>query len=217
MQSILFDLDGTIINSQEGITNCIRYVFEYWDMPQPPIEDLLCFIGPPLKYSFTKYYGFDEEKTKISVGKYRERFDKIGIFECELYAGVRELIQSLHGKGYTLYLASSKPERACERIIEHFHLESYFDGIFGSTLDGRISTKEQVLEYLFETTGIDRKETILIGDTKFDAIGAREAGISCLGVTYGFGSREELEREGVVALCDTAAEVEAYFEKKTDS
>ncbi|MBO5371698.1 MAG: HAD hydrolase-like protein [Lachnospiraceae bacterium] len=212
MKSILFDLDGTIINSQEGITNCVRYVFDYWGMPQPPIQDLLRFIGPPLKNSFMNYYHFDEEKALISVKKYRERFDVTGIFECELYEGVRELIENLHQKGYRLFLASSKPERACERIIEHFHLESYFDGIFGATLDGKIGTKEEVLEHLFEATGIERTEAILIGDTKFDALGAKEAGISCLGVTYGFGSREELEAVGVVALCDTASEVEAYFE-----
>ena len=95
MKNILFDLDGTIINSEEGITNCIRYVLDFWGMEQPPQEELLCFIGPPLKESFQKKYGFDEEKAIQSVVKYRERFDREGIFECELYAGVAELIQEL--------------------------------------------------------------------------------------------------------------------------
>ncbi|MBO5302870.1 MAG: HAD hydrolase-like protein [Lachnospiraceae bacterium] len=215
MQSILFDLDGTIVNSQKGITNCICYVLDYFQMPKPPVEDLLCFIGPPLKDSFMKHFGFDEEKAAFSVGKYRERYNEIGVFECELYPGIQELIEHLHQKGYKLYLASSKPEILCKKILGHFHLENYFDGIFGATMDGKIGTKEQVLEYLFETTGADRSTSILIGDTRFDAAGAREAGISCLGVTYGFGSKEELEQEGVAALCDTAAEVEAYFEKTT--
>lgn len=212
MKNILFDLDGTIINSQEGITNCIRYVLDYWGMEQPPTEDLLCFIGPPLWEQFQKIYGFDAEKAEASVWKYRERFDKTGIFECELYPGIRELIRSLKKKGYRVALASSKPEGACVRIIEHFHLEDYFDGIFGATRDGKISSKKQVLDYLFETTGMNREETVLIGDTRFDVLGAREAGIPCIGVTYGFGSREELEEAGALAICSNVREVEDFIE-----
>lgn len=130
---------------------------------------------PPLKESFQKKYGFDEEKAIQSVVKYRERFDREGIFECELYAGVAELIQELHGKGYHLAVASSKPETACQRIIEHFHLETYFDGVYGATLDGSISTKKQVLEHVFKENGMKREDTILIGDTKFEVIGAKKA------------------------------------------
>lgn len=212
MKNILFDLDGTIINSEEGITNCIRYVLDFWGMEQPPQEELLCFIGPPLKESFQKKYGFDEEKAIQSVVKYRERFDREGIFECELYAGVAELIQELHGKGYHLAVASSKPETACQRIIEHFHLETYFDGVYGATLDGSISTKKQVLEHVFKENGMKREDTILIGDTKFDAIGAKEAEIPCIGVTYGFGTAEELKEAGAVFICDSTKEVADYIE-----
>lgn len=212
MKTVLFDLDGTIINSQEGITNCIRYVLDYWGMEQPPAEELLCFIGPPLREQFQKVYGFDADKAEASVMKFRERFDKIGIFECELYPGIEGLIRNLRQKGYRIALASSKHEDACVRIIEHFHLESYFDGIFGATRDGKISSKKQVLENLFEKTGIDRRETVLIGDTRFDVLGAKEAGIFCIGVTYGFGSREELEEAGALAICDNVREVEDSIE-----
>lgn len=212
MKNILFDLDGTISNSEAGITNCIRYVLDFWGIEQPPQEDLLCFIGPPLKEQFQKIYGFDEEKALQSVAKYRERYDKEGIFECELYPGVKELIIALKEKGYQIALASSKPKTACERIIEHFQLDAYFDGIYGATLDGRISTKEQVLENLFEETGMKREETVLIGDTRFDVSGAKQAGILCIGITYGFGSQEELEANGAIAICHTPKEVEEYLE-----
>lgn len=212
MKNILFDLDGTIINSEEGITNCIRYVLDFWGIEQPPQKDLLCFIGPPLREQFKKIYGFEGDRVEQSVIKYRERFDKIGIFECELYSGVRELLMSLKEKGYHLAIASSKPQDACARIIEHFHLESCFDGIFGSTKDGKISSKREVLEHLFKTTGMERSETILVGDTKFDVIGAKEAAISCIGVTYGFGTEEELRDAGAIVICDNAQEVECYLE-----
>lgn len=212
MKNILFDLDGTIINSEEGIIKCIRYVLDFWGMEQPPQKELLCFIGPPLKEQFQKKFGFDTEKALQSVTKYRERFDREGVFECELYSGIQELVMQLHQKGYRLAVASSKPQAACVRIIEYFHLEPYFDGIFGSTLDGKISTKKQVLENLFETMDIHREDTILIGDTKYDVIGAKEAGISCIGVTYGFGTKEELQEYGAIEVLTTPEEVGKYLE-----
>ena len=102
--------------------------------------------------------------------------------------------------------------QACQRIIEHFHLETYFDGVYGAALDGSISTKKQVLEHVFKENGMKREDTILIGDTKFDAIGAKEAEISCIGVTYGFGTAEELKKAGAVFICDSAKEVADYIE-----
>ncbi len=212
MKNILFDLDGTIINSEEGITKCIRYVLDFWGIKQPPQEELLCFIGPPLKEQFQKLYGFEEEKALQSVAKYRERFDREGIFECELYPGIRELIKDLKEKGFRLAVASSKPEVACKRIIGHFHLEPYFDGVFGAALDGKISSKVQVLEYLFQENGMKREDTILIGDTKFDVLGAKAAGIPCIGVTYGFGTAEELKSAGAAAVCGSTKEVADYLE-----
>lgn len=212
MKTILFDLDGTIINSEAGITNCIRYVLDFYGMEQPPQEELRCFIGPPLREQFQKIFGFDAKKAEASVHKFRERFDKLGIFECELYPGIIELFQCLKKKGYPIALASSKHEDACVRILEHFHIEGYFDEIAGATRDGAISTKKQVLESLFDKMGKSKKDYILIGDTKFDVLGANEAGIPCIGVTYGFGTEEELKEAGAAALCNNCAEVEAYLE-----
>lgn len=212
MRTVLFDLDGTIINSEAGITNCIRYVLDYYNMEQPPQESLRCFIGPPLREQFQKIYGFDAEKAEVSVLKFRERFDRLGIFECELYPGVSQLIQNLKKKGHKIALTSSKHEDACVRILEHFHLERYFDEIVGATRDGKISSKKQVIESLFDKMSLVKENCILIGDTKFDVIGAKEAGISCIGVTYGFGSEEELKKAGADTILKTCQEVEEYLE-----
>ena len=184
IKAVLFDLDGTIINSEEGITKCVQYALSSFGIEEPDRKKLLCFIGPP--------------------------FDKTGIFECELYEGVADTIRKLKEAGCVIALASSKPETACRRILEHFSLTPYFDEIVGSTLDGSISTKQQVLEELgrrMEHMQITKDQMCLIGDTEYDVIGADQFGIRCIGVSYGFGKRELLERAGVYCVCDNMAEV----------
>lgn len=210
MKAVLFDLDGTIINSEEGITKCVQYALKSFGIEEPDLKNLLCFIGPPLGPVFQKKYGFDEKQAWEAVLKYRERFDVTGIFECELYEGVADAIKKLKEEGYVVALASSKPETACRRILDHFSLTSYFDMIVGSTLDGSISTKQQVLEELGRRMAhkeIKKEEMCLIGDTSYDAIGANQFGIRCIGVTYGFGTREELKQAGAFCVCDTISEV----------
>ena len=215
MKAILFDLDGTIINSEEGITKCVQYALRAYGIDEPDRKKLLCFIGPPLDPVFREKYGMTEEEAWQAVEKYRERFDVEGIFECCLYDGVRDAIIRLKEKDYVPALASSKPETACRRILEHFLLTPYFDEVVGSTLDGRISTKEEVLEELGRRMAdwqISRDEMCLIGDTKYDAAGAKAFGIRCIGVSYGFGTREELLDAGAEAVFDQMEEVERYIE-----
>ena len=198
IKAVLFDLDGTIINSEEGITKCVQYALSSFGIEEPDRKKLLCFIGPPLDPVFREKYGFDADKAWQAVLKYRERFDKTGIFECELYEGVADTIRKLKEAGCVIALASSKPETA------------YFDEIVGSTLDGSISTKQQVLEELgrrMEHMQITKDQMCLIGDTEYDVIGADQFGIRCIGVSYGFGKRELLERAGVYCVCDNMAEV----------
>lgn len=211
-KTVLFDLDGTIIDSEEGITNCIRNVLDYWKMEQPPQKDLLQFIGPPLKEQFQIVYGFDEIKAGVSDMKFRERFDRKGIFECALYPGITDTLHQLKLRGYRIMLASSKHEEACVRIIEHFHLTHCFDGIFGAEGIGKGSSKECVLNRLFHETGIDLADAVLIGDTKYDVLGAKAVGISCIGAAYGFGSREELETAGAWSICNSTAEIESCLD-----
>ncbi len=216
MRAILFDLDGTIINSEEGITKCVQYALKAYGVDEPDLKKLLCFIGPPLDPVFREQYGMTEEEAWQAVQKYRERFDVKGIFECCLYDGVAEVIRSLKEKGYVLALASSKPELACRRILEHFGLLLYFDEVVGATLDGSISTKEEVLEELgrrMEHMQITKEEMCLIGDTKYDAAGAKAFGIRCIGVDYGFGKREDILAAGAETVFSRIEEVERYIEE----
>ncbi len=216
MKAILWDLDGTIINSEEGITKCVQYALRAHGIEEPDLKKLLCFIGPPLDPVFREKYGMSEEEAWQSVVKYRERFDVKGIFECCLYDGVKEVIMDMKQKGYVLALASSKPEGACRRILDHFELTPYFDEVVGSTLDGSISTKEEVLEELgrrMASLHIGKDEMCLIGDTKYDAVGAKAFGIRCVGVSYGFGTREDMLVAGAEAVFDRIEEVEKYIEE----
>ncbi|MCI5873100.1 MAG: HAD hydrolase-like protein [Clostridiales bacterium] len=216
MKAILFDLDGTIINSEEGITKCVQYALKAYGVDEPDLKNLLCFIGPPLDPVFRERYGMTEEEAWEAVQKYRERFDVKGIFECCLYDGVADVIRSLKEKGYVLALASSKPELACRRILEHFALLPYFDEVVGATLDGSISTKEEVLEELgrrMEHMQITKDEMCLIGDTKYDAAGAKAFGIRCIGVDYGFGKREDILAAGAEIVFSRIEEVERYIEE----
>ena len=219
IKAVLFDLDGTIINSEEGITKCVQYTLGHFGIEEPDLKKLRVFIGPPLEYSFKENYQFNNEQAMEGVKVYRERFDKEGIFECELYDGVADTIKRLHEAGYVIAIASSKPEVACERILDHFSLLPYFDMVVGATLDKRISTKIQVLEELGRRMAghnISKEEMILIGDTRFDALGAKEFGISCVGVEYGFGTRQELEEAGAVAVFRSIKEVEQYIEENSN-
>ena len=197
IKAVLFDLDGTIINSEEGITKCVQYALSSFGIEEPDRKKLLCFIGPPLDPVFREKYGFDADKAWQAVLKYRERFDKTGIFECELYEGVADTIRKLKEAGCVIALASSKPETACRRILEHFSLTPSFDEIV-------------VLEELgrrIEHMQITKDQMCLIGDTEYDVIGADQFGIRCIGVSYGFGKRELLERAGAYCVCDNMAEV----------
>ncbi len=222
MKKVLFDLDGTLINSQEGITKGVQYALrESLGIDEPDLEALRCFIGPPLSLMFTRKYQVSPEKIEPAVAKYREYYDTVGMNECELYPGVIETLKRMRKKGYTIGLASSKPEISCMQILKNLGVADYFDEIVGASLGPERREKVLVLEEAFRRMDVtDRSQILLIGDTKYDAIGAVKAGIDCIGVTYGFGTREELVAAGAVAVFDTLEEVEAYLDDaqaKTES
>ena len=215
MRKILFDLDGTLINSQEGITKGVQYALrEQLGIHEPDLESLRCFIGPPLALMFDQKYHVPAEQIEPTVAKYREYYDSIGMNQCELYPGVRETLKHLREKGYVIGLASSKPEPSCEQILKNQGIADDFDYIVGASMGPERREKVLVLKEAFRRMGVDDpSEVVLIGDTKYDAVGAVKAGIDCVGVTYGFGTREELFAAGAVAVFDTLEEVEAYLDE----
>lgn len=203
MKAILFDLDGTLIDSSEGITKSTQYALAHYGIIENDLSKFYKFIGPPLVASFKKYYDFPEEQAVEAVAVYRERYNKIGLFECSLYPGVRECIEKLKAQGYLIGMASSKPEVSCRRILEHFGILELFDDVVGATFDGRIDTKEEVLnEVMRRWSDVPKDEMCLIGDTMFDVEGANQVGIRTVAVTFGFGNVQEMVEAGAVAVCD---------------
>lgn len=208
MKAILFDLDGTLIDSSEGITKSTQYALAHYGIIENDLSKFYKFIGPPLVASFKKYYDFPEEQAVEAVAVYRERYNKIGLFECSLYPGVRECIEKLKAQGYLIGMASSKPEVSCRRILEHFGILELFDDVVGATFDGRIDTKEEVLnEVMRRWSDVPKDEMCLIGDTMFDVEGANQVGIRTVAVNFGFGNVQEMVEAGAVAVCDDMEEL----------
>lgn len=204
-KTILFDLDGTLTDSGEGIINCVIYALERFGLPVPPREELRYFVGPPLHESFIKQ-GVPAERAEEAVAVYRERYVPTGMFENTPYPGVREMLEALKAQGHTLYVASSKPEWMCVEILKHFALDHYFDQICGATMDTSRTNKEAVIAYLLDLNG--RSENIImVGDTKFDVIGAKFHGIPTIGVSWGYGSVAEMAEAGAAGIACSMSEL----------
>lgn len=219
-QYLLFDLDGTLTDPKIGITTCVQYALSAQGIEEPDLNKLEPFIGPPLKDSFMEFYGFNEEQAERAIGKYRERFQDIGIFENKLYPGIRRMLRKCKRRGAALAVASSKPEIYVKRILEHFHLAQYFDVIVGSELDGRRTAKEEVvqeaLRRLFPEGDIDYDNTVMIGDRKFDVTGARDNKLVGVGVSYGYGSMEELKAAAPDYIVRSVRELEELLLRGRD-
>ena len=214
MKAILFDLDGTLIDSSEGITKSAQYALAHYGIEETDLKKLYFFIGPPLSVTFQTHYGFSEEQAYEAVQVYRERYNKTGIFECSLYPGVETCIRKLKESGYMIGMASSKPEESCKRILDHFGILDLFDDVVGATFDGRIDKKGEVLnEVMRRWSDIPKDEMCLIGDTMFDVNGAKELGIFCIAVSYGFGDVEEMKAAGVAGMCDSLEQLPELLRK----
>ena len=206
-QYVLFDLDGTITDSFDGITKSVSYALEHFGIKVENRRELKCFIGPPLLESFMEYYGFSKEQAEEAVRIYRERYFKTGLYEGELISGVTQLLSDLKAAGKTVALATSKPEILATRILEHFNLTDYFNFIGGSELNGPRHTKDDVINYVLEKLGNpDKSQTVIIGDRHHDVDGAKATGIHSIGFLGGFGDREELERAGADYIAETFAD-----------
>lgn len=214
MKAVLFDLDGTLIDSFEGIAKSAQYALRRFGINEENLENLRPFVGPPLVESFQKWYGLSKEQAIEATDIYRERYRPIGILECSLYPGVEECIRTLKSEGYQIGMASSKPEEFCRRILEHFGLLDLFDDVVGATFDRRIDTKEEVLnEVLRRWSDIPKNQMCLIGDTMFDLVGAKKIGIDCIAVSYGFGDAKEMLQNGAVAICDRMADLPELIQR----
>lgn len=204
---IFFDLDGTLTDPQEGITNCVKYALEYYGIHETDYSNLLRFIGPPLIHSFRQYYGFDQEKALEAVAKYRECFSSVGIFENKVYEGIYDLLQALTDNGHILVLATSKPRIFAERIMAKYRLRPYFKLISGSELDGTRNNKDEVIEYAIDKLKCPRNKIIMVGDRKHDILGAKKCHIVSCGVRFGYAEKGELETAGADYMADNLSEL----------
>jgi phosphoglycolate phosphatase len=205
---ILFDLDGTLTDSAIGITNSVMYALEKYGIVVSDRNELYKFIGPPLWDSFEKYYGFSKEEAKTAVEYFREYYRDKGIFENLVYDGFEDLLKTLKDNNKILIVATSKSEVFAKQILEYFNIAKYFTYIAGSNLDGTRVKKGEVIKYALESCNIiDLSKTIMIGDREHDIIGAKEVGINSIGVLFGYGDRNELEKAGADFIVATVADI----------
>lgn len=205
---ILFDLDGTLTESGEGIINSVIYALKKKGITVEDRSMLLPFVGPPLVDSLERYFNMSREDAMASVEDYREYFNERGWKENRVYDGIPEALAKLKGAGKYLIVATSKPEVFAKRILEYFELAQYFDLIVGSTLDGSVNTKGQVIALALERMKelnhgeeVSKEDIVMVGDREYDVNGAKENGLPCLGVLYGYGNEAELRAAGAKELC----------------
>ncbi len=201
--TLFWDLDGTLTDPFEGITHSIVYALRFFHIEVPDRTVLCPFIGPPLKDSFMRFYGFSDADADLAVSYYREYFSDKGWRENTVYPGIAALLRSLQEVGKRHVLATSKPEIFAEQILVHFGLRPFFAAVAGGDLEGKRVKKEDVLKHALEQTGAKASSSLMIGDRKYDVEGARRVGIDCIGVTYGYGSQQELLEAGAIALADS--------------
>ena len=205
---ILFDLDGTLTDPAEGITNSVAYSLSKYGIEVSDKKELYKFIGPPLKDSYMEYYGFSESDAVTAIEYYREYFKPKGMFENEVYSGVPELLGELKQSGKKIILATSKPEVFSTEILKHFDLYKYFDFVSGATLDGTRSKKADIISYAISEMGITEKEKcLMVGDRAQDINGAIANDIDSLGVLFGYGDRAELENAGATYIAESVKDI----------
>ena len=210
---IIFDLDGTLSDSGEGITKSVQYALKKLNIIEEDLQNLKHFVGPPLKAEFIKTYHLTEEQGVDAVRFYRERYIPTGIYETSLYEGVRELLDRLKADEKIIAMATSKPQPLAEEVLRFLGIADYFDFVMGADLIGGKQSKEDVLNALLEVLPIkDKSQMIMVGDTSFDVLGAASVGVSCIGVTYGYGNKKEMSENGAIAVVDTALQLLDYIE-----
>lgn len=212
-KAILFDLDGTLTESGEGITKSVQYALEKIGKPEPDREKLRVFVGPPLLEQFMKYADLDEETARQAVTFYRERYSVTGIFENRPYEGIKELLEALENRGYILAVASSKPEYFVEKILDYFDMSRYFKVVVGSEMNGGRTKKADVIQEALKRLNMEnhREQVIMVGDKEHDVFGAKQAGVSCVAVSYGYGTMDELVNAEPLQIVNSPAQLLDFF------
>ena len=213
---LLFDLDGTITKSEEGIFNCMRYAMDWAGVPYPEPEVFRTFIGPSLYDSFANTLHMDDAQAKAMVAKYRERYNSVGLFEAEVYDGVADTLNKLRKNGCVLAVATRKPTEPTLRILDKFGVGKYFDVVVGSNPDGTGSDKRYIIsqvlaklrsEHGLTDNDIENGRVAMIGDRLYDIEGGKACGLQTIGVLYGYGSREEFEAAGADHIVEKPGEI----------
>lgn len=204
-RTILFDLDGTLTDSAEGVINCAQPALKYFGLPIPDRADMRFMVGPPLRDSFLRL-GVAEQDVEKAVEIYRSRYVPTGMFENTPYPGISAMLAALKDAGHELYVATSKPEGMATEILKKFRLAGYFDKIYGASMDGSRDTKDTVIAYLLEELG-PREDIIMVGDTSYDVLGAAAHGIPTIGVAWGYGEVEDMKSAGAADIVSSPAQL----------
>lgn len=217
IDTVFFDLDGTVSDSFEGISGGILYALEKLGVPAPPRESLRSFVGPPLHDGFRDMFGFDDETIGEAVRLYREYYPQKGIYEQTPIDGIKELLEALRALGIKNCLATSKPREYAEKILGIFGFEKYFSGVFGASFDGKLSAKADIIALALRETGALPENTLMVGDRFYDVEGAHACGVRCAGVLCGFGSREEFSRCGADYIAETLLDLLPLIKAENDT
>ncbi len=197
--NILFDFDGTVFDTVEGITRSVRYAINRHGF-DAELENLRCFAGPPLVDKFMEVFGVDSALAEQLVVDFRERYRPIGLYECRVFPGIREMLASLRAAGCRLGIATSKPQPMAEELLGREGMLELFDVIVGSRETGNNDSKAEILQKALLLLGAASEEAVLVGDTKYDAEGARRCHVDCIGVRWGYAAPGELESAGVTRI-----------------
>lgn len=217
-EAVVFDLDGTLTDPLEGITRSIQHALAESGAAGRTSDELAVFIGPPLRGTFAHLLGTDDPLlVERAIEHYRERYSTVGLFENAVYPGIEQMLATLREMHYTLFVATSKPRIYARRIAEHFGLAPFFAGIYGAELDGRFDDKSELLAHLLASENLAPGTTAMVGDRSHDMIAAKRNRMRSIGVTYGYGSHNELVAAGAGHICDRPAEIVACVSRPAPS
>jgi len=206
---VLFDLDGTLTDPQQGFVSSVQFALSKLKIEFDPKTKFEAYIGPPLHDTF-EILCEGKHSVDDAISFYRERYAETGLLENTIYEGITECLEQVRGTAESILVATSKPGIYAKKIIEHFELNPYFDEVFGSNLDGTLSDKTELIAHVLKTRGISPQNAVMIGDRRFDMIGAKNHGMKALGVLWGFGSEDELKNAGADEICTHPKEIFDY-------